>query len=65
VLCQSCSMALFAKSATVSVAAQKAGGDYFHPIGRTNGTAMSWRSPLRDGKRTPRRSASSGRKPIR
>ena len=44
---------VLARLATVSVAAQNARGDYFHPIGRTKETAMSCRSPRGDEKRAP------------
>ena len=43
----------FAKSAAVSVAAEKIGGEFFHPIGRTNGNATSLGWFGRDGNATP------------
>ena len=42
-----------ARSATVSIAAQKAGGDLDQPIGRTKGIEINWLSPFLVGNKTP------------
>ena len=43
-------MTLFVMPAIVSVAVQKAGPEFFHPIGRTEGKAMSGLSCCSGGK---------------
>ena len=54
VVCHWVIIKLLTKLATASVAAQNAGGDSFHPIGRTKGATMSCHLLGHDGKRTPR-----------
>ena len=53
------------KSATVSVAAQNAGGDSDHPIGSTKGIAINYWSPFLVGNKTPSQIESLGFKFIR
>ena len=54
----------FARSAMVSVAAQKAGGNLLHPMGRTKGTPTRGGSPGLVGDSTASHKASSGLRPI-
>ena len=56
--------AALARSATVSVAVQNKGGEFFHPIGNVSGTATS-SSPSFPGNTSPSFGASSGRSAIR
>jgi hypothetical protein len=42
-----------AKSAIVSVAVEKMGGLFFHPMGSTNGNATNFSSPGSEGNATP------------
>ena len=58
-------MAVFARSAAVSVAAQKMGGEFAHPMGSTRGKATSGSSPSRTGKTTPSFGISSTARSIR
>ena len=53
-------MMLFARSAAVSVAAVKMGGEFVHPIGRTRGRATSGGAPGLVGKTTPNLGMSLG-----
>jgi hypothetical protein len=46
-------MRVLAKSATVSIADVNTGGDYFHPMGRTRGSATKGSSPASAGEITP------------
>ena len=46
-------MRWLAKSVMVSVAVEKMGGLFVHPIGRTSGNAMSGSAPGGLGKATP------------
>ena len=52
-------------SADVSVAAENIGGEFFQPIGKTNGKATNFSWPGREGKTTPRRGMSVGARFIR
>ena len=51
---------VFAKSAAVSVAALKNGGEFFHPIGSTSGRATRGSLPSLLGKTTPSLGMSPG-----
>ena len=53
-------IAALAKSAAVSVAAEKNGGEFFHPIGNTRGIATNGGWPRLDGKTTPNFGQSAG-----
>ena len=51
-------MLQFAMSAAVSVAAEKMGGEFFHPIGRTSRSTTNGFEPSLTGKTTPSRGMS-------
>jgi len=53
------------RSATVSVRAQKYGGDSHQPMGRTRGKATKGSSSGSEGKATPRTGTSEGRSQTR
>jgi hypothetical protein len=59
VMVSHCNMAL-ARSAMVSVAVQNAGGEFFQPISKTRGNAISGSWPGCLGKTTPKHGISSG-----
>ena len=46
-------MALLARSAAILVAAQKMGGEFVHPMGKTRGKATKGSCPSLTGKTTP------------
>jgi len=63
--CSQVFSAWFALSATVSVAVEKAGGEFFHPMGRVNGNATRGLSPGGVGKVTANLAMPSKRSQMR
>jgi hypothetical protein len=61
---EDCKAAL-ARSAAVSVATQKKGGELTQPMGRTRGKATSGVSPRAGGRRTPNLGMSRGKSQMR